>query len=271
MIDSSTKLFGVFGKPIKHSKSPVIHNACFKQHNVNAVYLAFEIDNICESVTAIRTLNIQGASVTIPFKESIMDVLDWIDDDAKKIGAVNTVVNKDGKLHGFNTDYKAAIDPIKPFGIKGKKVCIIGAGGAAQAVAFGIHKEKGELTIINRNKLRGQNLALKYKANFISMDDIEKIKDTNPDFIINTTSIGMSPDIDEISFPSELLNPEMLVMDIVYNPLETKLLAHAKKAGCTTIDGLSMFLHQGAAQFNLWTNITPDIKIMRKTIMNGDN
>jgi shikimate dehydrogenase len=271
MIDSSTKLYGVFGKPIKHSKSPVIHNACFKQHNINAVYLAFEINNICEAVTAMRTLNIKGASVTLPFKESIMDELDWIDDDAKKIGAVNTVINKDGKLFGFNTDYKAAINPIKPFGINGKKVCIIGAGGAAQAVAFGIHKEKGDLTIINRNKKRGQNLALKYNANFISMDDIKKIKDISPDFLINTTSIGMSPDIDEICFPSKLLTPGMLVMDIVYNPLETKLLAHAKKTGCTTIDGLSMFLHQGAAQFKLWTSITPDIKIMRKIILNGDN
>ena len=111
--------------PVKHSKSPAIHNACFEQHNINAVYLAFEVDNIYEAVKAMRTLNIQGASVTIPFKESIMDELDWIDDDAKKIGAVNTVVKKDEKLLGFNTDYKAAIDPIKPFGIKGKNICIL--------------------------------------------------------------------------------------------------------------------------------------------------
>ncbi len=270
MIDSNTKLYGVFGKPIKHSKSPAIHNACFKQHNINAVYLAFEINNIRAAVKAMRSLNIKGASVTIPFKESIMDELDWIDDDALNIGAVNTIVNKDEKLLGLNTDYKAAINPIKPFGIKGKKVCIIGAGGAAQAVAFGIHKEKGCLTIINRNKIRGENLALKYKADFISMDDIVKIESTKPDILINTTSIGMSPDIDAAAFPLNLLNPEMLVMDIVYNPLKTKLLNQAKKTGCTTIDGLSMFLHQGAAQFKLWTKITPDIKFMRKTILNGE-
>jgi shikimate dehydrogenase len=271
MVDADTNLYCIFGNPVRHSKSPVIHTACFQHHQINAVYLAFEIDEISKGIKAMRSLNIKGASVTIPFKESIMDHLDWIDEDALTIGAVNTVVNQDGKLSGFNTDYKAAIAPLKPFGLANKRICIIGAGGAAQAVAYGIHKKKGDLVIINRNKQRGQNLAFKYKADFIPLDEVNKRGDINPDIIINTTSIGMHPDSENLAYPSTHMHSKMVVMDIVYNPLKTKLLLEAKKKGCTTIDGLSMFIHQGAAQFKIWTGISPDIKLMRKTLINGDN
>ncbi|MBC2704366.1 shikimate dehydrogenase [Desulfobacula sp.] len=271
MIDSNTQLYCIFGNPVRHSKSPAIHNACFRQHRINAVYLAFEIDKISKGITAMKTLNIKGASVTIPFKESIMNHLDWIDEDALNIGAVNTVVNKDGKLLGYNTDYKAAISPLKPIGIKDKRVCIIGAGGAARAVAYGLHKRKGNLVIINRNKERGESLALKYKADFIPMSETDKMDDITADIIINTTPLGMSPDVEKSAFPSNQMNSQMVVMDIVYNPLRTKLLSEAQKKGCTTIDGLSMFLYQGAAQFKLWTGISPDIELMRQTMINGDN
>lgn len=270
MIDSKTSLYCVFGNPVGHSKSPLIHNALFQRHNINAVYLAFKIDEIKKGIAALRTLNIQGASITIPFKESIMEHLDSIDDDALKIGAVNTVINKDGKLTGINTDYKAAISPLKLFGIKDKKVCIIGAGGAAQAVAYGIHREKGNLVIINRDRERGKKLALKFRADFIPMDEVNNKGHIDADIIINTTSIGMSPDMERSPFPSDFLNSKMIVMDVVYNPLKTKLLSDAENKGCTTIDGLSMFLHQGAAQFKEWTGISPDIELMRHTITNGD-
>jgi len=277
MIDADTQLYCVFGKPVKHSKSPLIHNRCFQQHHINAAYFAFEIEEISKGIEAMKTLNFKGASVTIPFKESIMDYLDTIDEDALSIGAVNTVVNRDGKLFGFNTDYRAAIEPLKPFGLKDKTVCIIGAGGAAQAVAYGINKEQGKLIIINRDKNRGKNLALKYYADFIplneivEMDEIKRKNVIKADIIINTTSIGMHPDVKAQPIFSHHLHSKMTVMDIVYNPLKTKLLYEAQKKGCTTVDGLSMFLHQGAAQFKIWTGISPDIELMRKTIMNGDN
>ncbi|MBC8439776.1 MAG: shikimate dehydrogenase [Deltaproteobacteria bacterium] len=270
MIDSNTQLYCVFGNPVRHSKSPAIHNAGFQHHHINAVYLAFEIDEISKGVAALKSLNIQGASITIPFKESIMDYLDWIDDDAIMIGAVNTIKNKNGKLFGYNTDHQAAIAPLKPFGIKDKKVCLIGAGGAAQAVAYGIHKEKGNLVIINRDKVRGEKLALKYDADFIPLNEIDKSGVIKADIIINTTSIGMYPDIENIAFPIQYIESHMVIMDIIYNPLKTKLLSEAKIKGCTTIDGLSMFLHQGGAQFKLWTGITPDIKWMRQALINGD-
>ena len=150
MINSDSDLYCIFGNPVRHSKSPAIHNEWFKHYNINAAYLAFEVNDISNAITAMKTLNIQGASVTLPFKESVMDCLDHIDENALQIGAVNTIINKNGILSGFNTDFKAAIKPLKSFGIKNKKVCIIGAGGAAKAVAYGIKKNRGNLTIINR-------------------------------------------------------------------------------------------------------------------------
>jgi len=270
MIDANTQLYCIFGNPVRHSKSPVIHSTCFQHHGINAVYLAFEIDEISKGIKAMKTLNIKGASITIPFKESIMAHLDWIHEDAAAMGAVNTVIVKDGKFHGYNTDYKAAIEPLKTFGIKDKKICIIGAGGAAQAIAYGIQKEKGRMLIINRNKNRGRALASRYQADFIPLSDVEKINEIQADIIINTTSIGMSPDIEASPLSSHHLTPQMVVMDIVYTPLNTKLLQKAQCKGCKTIDGLSMFLHQGAAQFKLWTGISPDIELMRHIIKNED-
>ncbi len=271
MIDSQTSLYCIFGNPVIHSKSPDIHNVCFRKYHINAVYLAFKIDSISQGVQAIKSLNIKGVSITIPFKESIIKHLDWIDPEADKIGAVNTIVKQNGKLNGFNTDYQAAVSPLKPFGIQGRKVCIIGAGGAAQAVAFGIHKNGGDITIINRNSVKGEKLALKYNGRFISLEEIKTIQHIQPDIIINTTSMGMAPDIEESPIPEHLLDAQMIVMDIVYNPLNTKLLQDAIKKGCTIIDGLSMFIHQGAAQFKLWTDISPDINLMRQTVLNGDD
>lgn len=270
MIDSNTDLYCVFGKPVRHSKSPAIHNVCFQHHDINAVYLAFEIDDISKGVRAIKELNIKGASITLPFKESIIDFLDLIDQDAAEIGAVNTVINKDGKLSGINTDSRAAIACLKGFGIKDKKVCITGAGGAAKAIVHGIYKEKGSLVIINRDRKKGEKLAEKYSADFIPLDDLYKIDTVNADIIINTTSIGMYPEIDDLSFPLTLLNPGMVVMDIVYNPLKTKLLVQAEKKNCTTIDGLTMFVNQGAAQFKAWTGISPDTELIRQTIIDGN-
>ncbi len=271
MIDSFTQIYGVFGNPARHSKSPFIHNFAFQYYHINAVYLAFEPDEIAKSLEAMRALNIKGASITLPFKETVMAYLDRIDEDAEAVGAVNTIVNKGGMLHGFNTDYKAAVEPLKPFGIQGKKVCIVGAGGAAQAVAYGIYKEKGRLVITNRNEKRGKILAEKYKADFFSLDDIDSLLKIQPDILINTTSVGMSPNISDLCFPLDYLSPKTLVMDIIYTPLKTRLLHGAQLKGCRIIDGLTMFLNQGAQQFKLWTGINPDIELMRKIMLKDKN
>ncbi len=271
MIDADTQLYCILGNPVRHSKSPAFHNACFQKNKINAIYLAFEIEDISKGIAALRTLDVQGSSITIPFKESVMDYLDRIDEEALKIGAVNTVKNKNGKLFGYNTDYTAAINPLKSFGIKDKKVCILGAGGAAQAVAYGINKEGGDILIVNRDKIKGKKLALKYHADFIPLARIDQLDAYNTDIVVNTTSIGMYPEIENAAIPSQCLQSHMVVMDVVYSPLKTKLLTQAKNRGCKTIDGLSMFIAQAAAQFKLWTGITPDTELMRQTIINGEN
>lgn len=271
MINANTDLYCIFGNPVRHSKSPAIHNACFQRHGINSIYLAFEIDDISKGISAMKTLDIKGASVTIPFKQEIMAHLDHIDEDALNMGAVNTVVNQGGKLSGYNTDCQAAIAPLKSYGIRDKKVLILGAGGAAQAIAYGIHQEKGHTVIVNRTEERGKRLASKYNSDFIRMNDTAGLQTIQADIIINTTPVGMSPHVDGVPFPSFLLDSQMMVMDIVYNPLKTRFLLEAETKGCRTIDGLSMFLHQGAAQFRLWTGIRPDTTLMRRTILNGDN
>ena len=263
MIDAATRLYCVFGNPARHSKGPAIHNAAFQNKGINAVYLAFEVQDAAKAVQAVRTLDIQGASVTIPFKESIMEHIDWIDPTARAIGAVNTIVNEDGVLKGYNTDCKAAVAPLVPFGISGKIVCIVGAGGAARAVAHGIAAQNGEIIITNRTEQKGRILAETVNARFVPANEMANIQ---ADVVINTTSIGMTPKADKISFPPEALTSEMVVMDVVYTPLRTRLLETAEKKGCITIDGLSMFIAQAAAQFELWTGTTPDTDLMRNTI-----
>lgn len=267
-ITAATQLFCVLGNPVSHSKSPLVHNQAFADNRIDAVYMAFAPGNIKPAVDAIRQLHIQGASITIPFKQTVMDHLDWIDDHARAIGAVNTIVNKKGRLLGYNTDSQAAIRPLAPFGIANKQVLVIGAGGAARAVAFGIHCHNGCLTIANRSEKRGTALAAAYDARFVPLD---QLAGPGFDIIINTTAMGMDPDADVLSCPGECLTPDTVVMDVVYSPLETRLISLARKTGCTVIDGLTMFVAQAAAQFALWTGISPDMEKMRQSVLDHEN
>ena len=264
MITASTTLYCVLGNPVSHSKSPQIHNAAFRDKGQDAVYLAFAPDDIKRAVSALRTLNIHGASVTIPFKENIMAHLDRIDSMAEKIGAVNTVVNKNGLLTGYNTDCEAAVAPLRVHGIRNREVCIVGAGGAARAVAHGIAAEGGRITITNRSEKSGIDLAQRVSGQFVPLERAGEIK---AEIVINTTSMGMVPETEILSFPEQALSAGMIVMDVVYTPLETCLLKTARAKDCITIDGLSMFVAQAAAQFKLWTGIEPDTELMRKTVL----
>lgn len=269
MISASTELYCVLGSPVSHSQSPLVHNLSFRKKKINAVYLAFEPPDIAKGILSIRTLGIKGASITIPFKETIMDFLDEVDPRAREIGAVNTVVNRDGRLLGYNTDHKAAVDPLIPHGIKDKTICIIGAGGAARAVAHGILEEGGHLIITNRSQKKGAALATEVKGQFVPMDQMEAIK---ADIVINTTSLGMYPHhLEDSPFPVQNLVPGMVVMDVVYTPLNTRLLSVAREKGCTTIDGLSMFVAQAAAQFELWTGLKPDTQAMRDAVLENQH
>ncbi len=269
MIDSATQLYGVFGNPVSHSMGPLMHNAAFTEKGINAVYLAFHVKDIKKGIDSIKALGITGVSVTIPFKQSVFPFLDEIDALALEIGAVNTIVNKNGILAGFNTDSHGAVEPLKrKCRIKNKRICILGAGGAARAVAFGIRKENGIIFIGNRSEKRGKSLAKQTGGKFVSPDNIGEV---DPDIIINATPVGMTPYVNESPIAADLLKDHMTVMDIVYNPLRTKLIEDAQNAGCTVIDGLSMFVNQGAAQFELFTGVKAPMDLMAQTVLDNIN
>jgi shikimate dehydrogenase len=228
-------------------------------------HVAFRVENIEAAVNGIRGLGICGVSVTIPHKIAVMQHLDKVDPMAAQIGAVNTILNRDGVLHGFNSDSTGAVKAIaETTAIKSKEVAVIGAGGAACAIGFGLKQEGAIVTIINRTELRGEKLARDLECRFIPLADLKELPF---DVVVNATSAGMTPDINSMPLASELLTPEMIVMDIVYNPLKTRFLQEAENIGCTTIDGVAMFVHQGAVQFELWTSHKAPVDIMRKVVL----
>ena len=258
-------VYAVIGNPIAHSLSPVMHNTALAHCGLDGTYLPFRVENIAAAVDGIRGLGIRGASVTIPHKISIMQHLDEIDPIAAEIGAVNTVINRDGVLHGHNSDCTGAVKAIaEQTTVKGRETAVIGAGGAARAIAFGLKQEGAAVTIINRSKDRGKELAGELGCRFIGLDELQELPFQ---IIVNATPVGMTPDVDKMPLPTSLLNPDMTVMDTIYNPLKTRLLQEAENTGCTVIDGVSMFVHQGAVQFEMWTSQKAPIDIMRKVVM----
>ncbi len=250
-IDQGTRLYGVVGHPIAHSLGPIMHNAALAASGVNAVYLAFDIQDVEGLVRGMKAFGIRGLSVTIPHKSAVIPLLDRVDDLAQKIGAVNTISNEEDRLIGYNTDAMGALRALEEkTRISGKRCLIVGAGGAARAIGF-ILKEKGvPLALANRSKGRGEALARDLGCPF---EPLSELAQTTADLLINTTSVGMRPHTEESPVPDRILREGMTVMDIVYNPLETRLLRTAKERGCETVDGLGMFVHQGAEQFRLWT------------------
>jgi shikimate dehydrogenase len=269
MVDGRTELYGIIGNPIRHSLSPMIHNRAFKRLNWNAVYLAFEVRNLGEAVRGVRGLGVRGVSVTMPFKTEVVPFLDKIEGLAKKIGAVNTIVNRRGKLIGYNTDCEGALEALEEkMDLKGKRVILLGAGGAARAIGFGLKQRACQLTIVNRTQNRGEGLSRELGSRYLPMSSLFEMKEGELEahLLINATSLGMVPRDGESPFPKKLLKKEMMVMDVVYEPLQTKLLRDAKAKGCLTINGLEMLVLQGAAQFEIWTGRRPEIKQMRRDL-----
>ncbi|MDY0221035.1 MAG: shikimate dehydrogenase [Desulfobacterium sp.] len=263
--NSATRLYALFGDPVAHSLGPVMHNAAFREERINAVYLAFNVPSVDKAIAAIKTLDIAGASITIPHKETVIPLLDGVDSLALSMGAVNTVVNREGKLFGYNTDCMGAVDPLEGVcDLNGRRVVVFGAGGAARAVVFGV-KQRGAIPfIVNRSKERGEKLAHELGATFISSDDVENV---DPEIIVNATALGMTPATDTIPLDPEILKSSMVVMDIVYTPLETALIHAARKKGCTVIDGTAMFVNQGALQFELFTGKPAPVKTMKSALL----
>lgn len=268
-INARTRLFAVIGHPVAHSLGPAMHNTALAEAGINGVYAAFDVTDLAAAVSGIRAFNIAGVSVTVPHKEAVIPLLDEIDDEARRIGAVNTIVNENGKLVGRNTDAAGAVAALEQHAgdLRGRKVFVIGAGGAARAVAFGVLQKGADLHIINRSPSRGEALAAQTGARFHLLSQNGDIPDDIPaDILVNTTPAGMAPYTDETPVSAALLRPGTFVMDIIYNPLQTRLLAEAEKNGCMTINGVPMFVHQGARQFTLWTGIAPPVDRMTQIV-----
>ena len=264
-IGHGTGLFGVFGDPIAHSVSPAMHNRAFAVTGYDGVYLPFRIVDVEAAVSAVRTLGLKGVSVTLPHKIAVMEHLDRLDPLAARVGAVNTIVNVDGKLSGYNTDCHGAVSALtQQMGLDGRKVVILGAGGAARAVGWGVVEAGGKVTIVNRSQESGRQLAGELDSAFVPLDQAGRI---SCDVLVNTTSVGMHPHTEATPVTDRVFHAGMLVMDIVYTPLKTTFLKQAQAAGCTIVDGLTMFVLQGARQFELWTGLNAPVNAMREAVL----
>lgn len=265
-INTKTKICCVIGNPITHSLSPSIHNAGYKFLGLNFIYTAFKIENLKDAVKGFKALDIKGISITLPHKVNIIPFLDAIDKKAKEIGAVNTVVNNNGILKGFNTDCDGALKALKEVtDLKNKKIIIVGAGGAAKAIAFGLKEENTNILILNRTLEKARYLAQEINAKFGSLDNLSEIK--NCDILIHTTSSGMHPNTNQSIIPQEFLHKNLVVFDVVYNPKETLLIKNAKQKRCKIVHGYKMLLYQAATQFEMFTNQKAPIGVMEKTLL----
>lgn len=271
-INGETETFGIIGNPVHHSLSPEMHNAAFRERGMNCVYVPLPTSDIVDGAVGLKALGFKGASVTIPYKQDIIPFIDEIDPVAAKIGAINTLLIKnipgssEKKVYGYNTDWIGANRALEEkIVLKGSRILVIGAGGSARAIGFGLQEAGAKVVIANRTVEKGQNLADQLGCPFYGLDEIGQVR---ADALVNTTSVGMVPDTGKTPVTKELLTDFRVVMDIVYAPLQTRLLKEAAGAGCKTVDGLAMLLYQGAAQFKLWTGKEAPLNVMRDVLYN---
>jgi shikimate dehydrogenase len=277
MISGKTQICALIGDPVEHTMSPAMHNAAFKKLGLDFLYLPFRVkpEQLRQAVDGLRDLNVRGFNVTIPHKVSVIPLLDSLDPLAEKIGAVNTVVNDGGTLKGYNTDGEGFLRALLDKGIKpaGKNIIILGAGGASRAISFVLAGEGAMLTVLNRK------LELDWAEEIARLIRKElgkdiKVGELNPstlspalakaDVLVNATSVGMSPNSRGSPVPARLLKRRLVVFDIVYNPLETRLIKEAKAAGAKVIGGVDMLAWQGALAFEKWTGRVAPAELMRR-------
>lgn len=264
-VDAGTGLYGIIGKPVGHSLSPAMHNAAFESQGINAVYLAFETDSPGKALEAVRTLGIRGLSVTVPNKEGIITFLDKTDETAATIGAVNTVKNSGGRLTGINTDWIGAVEALRTkTDLKGKRAIVLGAGGSARAVVFGLLSQGAHVHIANRTIEKAKDLAGEFGCSFSGLEDFSR---AGGDILINTTSVGMGELAGVSPVPEAELGRFRLVMDIVYGGTSTRLLLDAERKGCSIVSGKEMLLFQAAGQFEFWTGLKAPAEVMKRALL----
>ncbi|RHW40977.1 shikimate dehydrogenase [Neobacillus notoginsengisoli] len=270
------KFFGVIGNPIAQSISPQMHNNLFVYYGIDAHYHPFLVERgkLSEAVQGLKALGVAGFNVTVPFKTDIIPLLDWIDPLALEIGAVNTVVNKDGILLGYNTDGPGFLKSLEEELTLPKQpaILIIGAGGAARAIFFTLEKiGPSAIDLCNRSLEKAQSLAAEAKShvpsNALTLDEAER-RLNDYDLIIQTTTVGMYPEIGQLPLDPGGMNKPFSAADIIYNPYETEFLKRCRLRGAKTVNGIGMFVYQGALAFELWTGVEPDSERMRRTVLN---
>lgn len=271
IIKGTTQVYAIFGHPVSHSKSPAMHNAAFRHLAIDACYIAFDVKPhmLKEAVYAIRALNIKGLNITIPHKESVLEYLDQLSPEAEVIGAVNTIKNQEGSLLGFNTDGRGFIQSLTERGISvcGKKVLVLGAGGASKAVVYSLLKEGAEVFIYNRTLDKALALIRRYQSRPIELVTADRLSDKgfvgSMDIVVNTTSVGLQDN--EMPIAKELLLSKHVVCDLIYH--QTLLLKSAAERGCVTIDGSGMLLWQGVYAFEIWTGQKAPVEVMREALL----
>ncbi|MFC2006878.1 shikimate dehydrogenase [Chloroflexota bacterium] len=276
-ISGKTRLCGIIGDPVEHSMSPAMHNAAFREMGLDYLYVPFRVkkEELGKAIEGVRALGIRGINITIPHKVAVLQHLDEIDGLAEKMGAVNTIVNDDGTLKGYNTDasgflqalLERAIDP------EGKNIVILGAGGASRATSFILVDRGANLVILNRrleldwaeklSRRISQTFGREIKALELNRENLVKVL-KKADVLVNATSVGMSPDIGETPVNADLIRPGFIVYDIIYNPIKTRLLREAEAAGANIIGGLDMLVWQGALAFEMWTGKKAPVELMKE-------
>jgi len=286
LILGTTEICGVIGDPIEHTMSPVMHNAVFKEMGMDYVYVAFQVkkEGLSEAIQGMRGLSIRGLNVTIPHKVAIIPLLDRLDHLAELIGAVNTVVNDNGVLTGYNTDAEGFLRALLERDIepKEKNMVILGAGGASRGISFILAERNANLVILNRLQEFDWAVELAHQITQVFGKEVEalELNEENlttvlgwADILVNATSVGMSPNVDVSPVPAKLLTSRLVVVDIVYNPIKTKLLRAAEAVGTKTVGGINMLAWQGALAFELFTGCKAPVDLMRKEaieVLSGD-
>jgi shikimate dehydrogenase len=278
-ISGKTQLYAVIGDPIGHTLSPAIQNAAFEALNMDAVFVAFKVSpgNVGNAMQGLRGLGIRGLNVTMPHKTAVIPYLNEVDETAKYLSSVNTILNENRMLTGFSTDGTGAHRALEQSGakLKGKKIVLLGAGGAARAIAYTLAREVKELIILNRTPKKISELAETLNRKFEKKITVAQLTPENiqkslkkADILVNATSVGMQQNPKQSLVKTAWLKSNLTVMDIVYNPVETKLAKDAKAAGATVINGVEMLVHQGAASFEIWTGKPAPVKVMRQAALN---
>ena len=278
-ISANTQICAVIGNPIAHSLSPALHNAAFAELNLDFIYVACRVKDVKNALAGMRALeNFRGMSVTIPHKIEAMKYVDDIAEADRSIGSINTIIHEKDNLVGLGTDGPGALKTLVDAGIEvnGKNILMLGSGGAARAIAFtlALNTKPGELSILDINERMLQQLTTDLKAGtdasiksrLLTQNSLAAAMDT-ADIILHCTPVGMHPNQDASLIPSDLFRSGQVVFDIVYTPLETKLLAHAKSRGLTIICGVEMFINQAVLQFEQFTGVNAPVEVMRRVVM----